>query len=290
MLKRLLESIRNKKRGRGSAEEARRRLKEDSPMANRKPLGTKPSEVSVLKLLLFAILSVFFLAYGASAQLADLDLLEENDRSIGVSLNATPDPGTDEYTENRSAILLLPISLVQGDWSFQGGAGAYWSQSLVQGKLSSYLQWRLQGGPQWKWVGLQFYTEGFWKESVDYAGFFRFGEFDLGHVLLSAGLGTLVKADAETDLSVGIERNAAAGGDTVVKGLLLGSAEFDTELFESCRALFIVQPGFDGDHDYITEAQLSYRFRKISLAGFVRLGYENSRFTRRYTGLVKVPF
>ena len=153
--------------------------------------------------------------------------------------------------------------------------------------------WRVQGGPHWDTykIGLQFYVEGLWKQGIDYAGFARFGEFDLGRVILSGGLGTLVRADTQTDLAIGVERNAAAGGDTKVKGLILGSAEVDTELFESLRLLGTVLPGGEGENtDFVSELQVAYSLGRINLAGLGRIGWERGSWSRRYTGLVQVPF
>ena len=230
----------------------------------------------------------------AHAQLADLDLLEDDDRSIGLSVSAAPDPTTGNFTEARSGILLVPLRLEgqpQGlPLRFEGGFGTYFTQSLVGTESSSSLQWRVQGGPQLGYVGLQFYVEGFYKQGIDYAGFFRIGEFDLGRVIVSGGFGTLVRADTQADLgSPGIERNAAPG-DTKVKGLLLASAEFDTDIFESCRILGTVLPGFDGEHDFVVEPQLTYSLGDINIAGLARFGWERGQTTRRYTGLVQVPF
>ena len=223
------------------------------------------------------------------AQLADLDLLEDDDRSLGVLVSSAPDPTTGKFTESRSGILLLPLQLAV--LKFEGGAGAYWTQSVVSGESSSALQWRVQGGPQFGYVGLQFYVEGFYKQGIDYAGFVRIGEFDLGRVIVSGGFGTLVRADTQAKLGgPGIERNAAGGGDTKVKGLLLASAEFDTEIFESCRVLGTVLPGLDGEHDFVVEPQLTYSLGDINIAGLARFGWERGEATRRYTGLVQVPF
>ena len=225
----------------------------------------------------------------AFSQLADLDLLEDDDRSLGFSVSSAPDPTTGKFTESRSGILLVPLQLSM--LKFEGGAGAYWTQSIVSGESSSALQWRVQGGPQFGYVGLQFYIEGFYKQGIDYAGFVRFGEFDLGRVLLSGGFGTLVRADTQANLGgPGIERNAPAAGDTKVKGLLLASAEFDTDIFESCRILGTVLPGFDGEHDFVVEPQLTYSLGDINIAGLARFGWERGETTRRYTGLVQVPF
>ena len=232
---------------------------------------------------------VMFCGTVANGQLADLDLLEEDDRSFGASVTAMPDPSTDAFAESRSAILLLPLRIQQ--LHFEGGAGAYFTQSIVEGEVASALQWRVQGGPHWGYYGLQFYVEGLWKEGIDYAGFVRFGEFDLGRILLSGGLGTLVRSDTQTDLAVGVERNVAGGSDTKVKGLLLASAEVDTELFESLRLLGTVLPGGEGEPtDVVSELQLSYALGRINLAGHGRLGWERGAWSRRYTLLLQLPF
>lgn len=232
---------------------------------------------------------VMFCGTVADAQLSDLDLLEDDDRSFGASVTAMPDPSTGAFAESRSAILLLPLRIQQ--LYFEGGAGAYFTQSIVEGEVASALQWRVQGGPHWGYYGLQFYVEGLWKQGIDYAGFVRFGEFDLGRIILSGGLGTLVRADTQTDLSVSVERNAAGGGDTKVKGLLLASAEVDTELFESLRLLGTVLPSGEGEPtDVVTEMQLTYSLGRINLAGHGRVGWERGEWSRRYTGLVQVPF
>ena len=240
-------------------------------------------------LVLILMVTLAILASPVFAQLSDLDLLEDDDRSFGLSINRSPDPMAATDAETQSAILLLPITIPSNTVSFQGGAGAYWTRSIADASTSSALQWRVQGGPQYKWLGLQFYIEGFWKESVDYAGFFRLGEFDLGHIIVSGGLGTLIEAETETDLATGIERNASTASDAVVKGLILASAEVDTNIFESLRLLGIVQPG--AEHvDYIGEAQAAYSLGKVNLTGLIRVGIENGELTRRWTGLLQVPF
>ena len=232
---------------------------------------------------------VMFCGTVANGQLADLDLLEDDDRSFGASVTAMPDPSTGAFAESRSAILLLPLRIQQ--LHFEGGAGAYFTQSIVEGEVASALQWRVQGGPHWGYYGLQFYVEGLWKQGIDYAGFVRVGEFDLGRIILSGGLGTLVRSDTQTDLAVGVERKSRNQGDTKVKGLLLASAEVDTELFESLRLLGTVLPGGEGEPtDVVSELQLSYALGRINLAGHGRLGWERGAWSRRYTGLVQVPF
>ena len=238
-----------------------------------------------------AMLCGLILLYGAlaHAQLADLDLLEDDDRSVGIAVTRAPDPTSGYDTESRSGILLLPVRI--GSLNFEGGAGAYFTQSIADGESASSLQWRVQGGPQFGYLGLQFYVEGFWKQGIDYAGFFRIGAFDLGSVIVSGGFGTLVRADTQAELGgPGIERNAASAGDRKVKGLLLASAEVDTDFFESLRILGTVLPGFDGEHDVVVEPQLVYAIGAINIAGLGRFGWERGGFTKRYTGLLQIPF
>ena len=55
-------------------------------------------------------LVMFFGAF-ADAQLADLDLLENDDRSFGASVTAMPSPTTGAFAESRSAIMLLPLQI-----------------------------------------------------------------------------------------------------------------------------------------------------------------------------------
>ena len=232
---------------------------------------------------------VLFCGAVAHAQLADLDLLEDDDRSVGIAVTRAPDPTSGFDTETRSGILLLPVRIRQ--INFEGGAGAYFTQSIAEGRSASSLQWRVQGGPQFGYLGLQFYVEGFWKQGIDYAGFFRIGEFDLGNVIVSGGFGTLVRADTQAELGgPGIERNAAPAGDTKVKGLFLASAEVDTQLFESLRILGTVLPSFDGEHDVVIEPQVTYSLGDVNIAGLGRFGWEREEFTKRYTALLQVPF
>lgn len=244
-----------------------------------------------MSLLTIAImLAVMFVVQSAQAQLSDLDLLEDDDRSIGASVSRAPDTITGEDNETRAAIILVPLTYGEEDVTFEGGVGAYYTSSGIAGETSSVFQWRVQGGPQYGILGLQGYIEGIWNGRVDYAGFVRLGEFDIGHIILSAGFGTLVRAGTETDISVGIERAGAGGGDTVVKGLVLASAEVDTTLFDSLRFLAVAQPGFDGELDYFGEAQVSYQYGKIRLGAFAKVGQVEGAFVKQYTGIVSVPF
>ena len=229
----------------------------------------------------------FSMLLATNAQLSDLDLLEDDDRSIGVSVTRAPDEVTDTDTESRAAILLLPLSLGK----FQGGAGAYYTGTIANGEESSALLWRVQGGPQFGKFGLQGYLEGEWKGAIDYAVFLRAGNFDLGRVHVAGGIGTLVRADTQTTLETGIERTGASASDTKVKGLLLLSADIDTVIFDTLRLLGTLLPSpNEGETDLFLEPQISYKFGDLNLTGYAKFGRVDNQWTKRYTGLIQVPF
>ena len=238
--------------------------------------------------LLPAMLAVMlFTPFTVFAQLSDLDLLGDDDRSIGISVTRAPDEVTETDTESRAAILLLPLSLGR----FQGGAGAYYTGTIANGESSSALLWRVQGGPQFGKTGIQGYVEGEWKGKIDYAAFLRVGTYDLGKVHLSGGVGTLVRADTQTTLETGIERTGASATDTKVKGLLLLSADIDTTVFDTLRLLGTLLPSTnEGETDMFLEPQVSYKLGDMNLTGYAKFGTVDGEWTKRYTGLVQVPF
>ena len=225
-----------------------------------------------------------------SAQLSSLDTLEKNDRAIGLAFTSMPDPTVDEINESRSAIALIPVQTKY----FQGGVGAYWQQIIASGKSSSSLVWRIQGGPHYKWIGLQGYVEGLWNQGIDYAAYVKFGEFDTGKIILAGGLGTLIRANVATTLETSIERNDAAGGDVKVKGLMLVSAEVDTKQiiwlqgFDSLRLLSVVLPG--DKFDATAEIQAKYSMGRLDLTCFGKFGWEREKQVRQYSILFSIPF
>ena len=101
--------------------------------------------------LILCVMLISFAVFPAMGQLSDLDLLSDDDRSFGASVTAMPDPSTGAFAESRSAIMLLPLQIKV--LNFEGGAGAYFTQSIVEGEVASALQWRVQGGPHWGKIG-----------------------------------------------------------------------------------------------------------------------------------------
>ena len=76
-----------------------------------------------------------------------------------------------------------------------------------------------------------------------------------------------------------------------MKGLLLLSADVDTEVFETLRLLGTLLPSTtDGETDLFLEPQISYTFGRINLTGYAKFGRVDGNWTKRYTGLVQVPF
>lgn len=208
----------------------------------------------------------------ADAQTPDLDLITE--RSLGLSVSVV---GGAAY---RSGLLVAP-------WQFiNGGVFVYGTRSVVDGvSVEDSIQWRLQGGPQWRNISLQFYVDSLQGERLDYAWFIRPGEWRPNKaVLLSGGFGTLLRQETRKELG-----DAAATGDQKVKGLVFVSGHYDKgDMDFDARLTFI--PGFDGEHDILFEPQVSWDFGRFSLTGLGRFGYALADWDRTYTAMVTVPF
>ena len=207
----------------------------------------------------------------AMAQTPDLDLVTE--RSLGLSVLAT------DTAVSRSGLLVAP-------WQFiNGGAFFYGTQTVVDGvTVADTLQWRVQGGPQWENVSLQFYVDSIQNERLDYAWFIRPGEWHYKTFLFSGGIGTLLRQETLEELG-----EADAGSDRKVKGLLFLSAHTKRgDLDFNNRLTF--SPGLDGQHDVLLEPQIVWNFERFSLTALGRFGYTLGEWDRTYTGLVQVPF
>ena len=207
----------------------------------------------------------------ARGQTPDLDLVTE--RSLGVSVSAAGDAAY------RSGLLVAPWGLING------GAFVYGTQSVVDGEsVESMIQWRVQGGPQWRKMSLQFYVDSLHGERLDYAWFIRPGALRVQRFLFSGGVGTLLRQETRQELG-----EADAVGDETVKGLVFVSGHYDKgDMDVDARVTFI--PGFDGAHDILFEPQVSWDMGRFSLTGLGRFGRTLGAWDRTYTGMVTVPF
>ena len=225
----------------------------------------------VFLLAVWLVMLVMFCGVFAQAQTPDLDLVTE--RSLGMSVSAL---GGAAY---RSGLLVAPWQLVNG------GVFLYATQSVVDGvSVEDALQWRVQGGPQWRNVSLQFYVDSIHGQRLDYAWFIRPGEWRFNNFLFSGGVGTLLRQETRQVLG-----DAGAVGDQKVKGLVFVSGHYDKgDMDFDTRLTFI--PGFDGQHDILVEPQVSWDLGRFSLTGLGRFGYALGAWDRTYTGMVTVPF
>ena len=229
--------------------------------------GFKPR----LQVLVAAAIVAMLFGSVAHAQTPDLDLVTE--RSLGVSVSAV---GSAAY---RSGLLVAP-------WQFiNGGVFVYGTQSVVDGEtVEDTIQWRVQGGPQWRNISLQFYVDSLQGERLDYAWFLRPGEWRLNEFLFSGGFGTLLRQETRQALG-----DADAVGDRKVKGLAFVSGHYDKgDMGIDARLTFI--PGLDGEHDILFEPQIHWDFGRFSLTGLGRFGYALEAWDRTYTAMVTVPF
>ena len=208
----------------------------------------------------------------ADAQTPDLDLVTE--RSLGLSVSAA------NPAAYRSGLLVAP-------WAFiNGGAFVYGTQSVVDGvSVAETLQWRVQGGPRWRKISLQFYVDSQNGERLDYAWFIRPGEWRLASFLFSGGFGTLLRQETRQTLG-----EAGAVGDRKVKGLAFVSGHYDKgDMDVNARLTFI--PGIlDNEHDLLFEPQVAWDFGRFSLTGLGRFGRSLGDWDKTYTAMVTVPF
>lgn len=223
------------------------------------------------KIGLWLVAVLCFCGVMAHAQTPDLDLVTE--RSLGMSVSAL------EGAEYRSGLLVAPWQLING------GLFVYGTQSVVDGvSVADTIQWRVQGGPQWRKMSLQFYVDSISGKRLDYAWFIRPGEWKFNDFLFSGGFGPLLRQETRKALG-----QADAVGDQKVKGLLFVSGHYDKgDMDFDARLTFI--PGFDGEHDILFEPQVSWDFGRFSLTGLGRFGHALGTWDRTYTGMVTVPF
>ena len=206
----------------------------------------------------------------AFAQAPDLDLVDERLLSVAVS--------AEEDARFRAVSVVAPFSAING------GAFLYSTQTIVGDARVDAFQWRLQGGPVYRGVSLQFYVDSTYEKKTDYAWFIRPGTRTFGEVSFSGGLGTLLRRDTRVALG---EDNAI--GDRKVKGLLFVSGHYAYRTFDVDARLTFV-PGFDGEHDITFEPSVTFDAGRFSLTGTSLIGYNVGMFESDYTLLLNVPF
>lgn len=220
--------------------------------------------------LVLALILLLVAANAAFAQAPDLDIVEERTLSVAVS--------AEEDAKFRAVSVVAPWSVVNG------GAFIYGTQTIVGKERVDALQWRLQGGPIYRGVSLQFYVDSIYRERLDYAWFIRPGQLKYGEVSFSMGLGTLLRQETRQELG-----EADAVGERKVKGLLFVSGHYEHSNFDVDARLTFV-PGFDGQHDLIFEPSVTLDVGRFSLTGQSLFGYNLGKFESDYTLLLNVPF
>ena len=223
--------------------------------------------------LLISIVVAFmfmFMMCSAEAQAPDLDLVE--DRTLSVALSSEGE------AKFHGVSVVAPVGAING------GAFINASRTRVGEVKADELQWRIQGGPVYRGMSVQFYVDSIYEERLDYAWFFRPGELHFGNISVSGGLGTLLRQETLVELG-----EADASADRKVKGLAFVSAHYDLgDLDFDVRATFI--PGLDGEHDISAEPSATIDRGRFSLTGTGFFGYTLGRFASDYTLLVNVPF
>ena len=246
-------------------------------------------------LIIVSIKSLFFTLIGilllmampifCFAQLGDLDL--ETKRYISAIASDTSEAQT------YGGTVILPVQLING------GAAVSWVRTSIttdgaedtegaetqETHVSDDLQYRIQGGPVYKGVSLQFFIEGDWGKHIDRGGFIRPGSVDIQGWHLSGGVGTYLRGLQEE------LRLDADEPETLLKPLAffsltrkVGNGAFSV--------LTTWSPTFDFEvHDLLLEPQFTAEVNEnVNLTLTGRFGQQHEMTVREYIAQIDVGF
>jgi len=214
------------------------------------------------------------IATTAYAGLGDLDL--ESKRYASLIASDTGEASTYGTT------LILPITLVNG-----GIAGTWLRTSVLHEEesiVSDDFQYRLQAGPVYRGVSLQFYIEGDWGKHQDRGLFIRPGSLDIQSWHISGGVGTYIRGLHE---ELRIDESEP---DTLIKPLAFASLTRKLGT-GTLSVLTTWSPEFDFEvHDLLVEPQFTVSLGKSNLTLTGRFGQQHDMRIREYIAQVDIPF
>lgn len=217
--------------------------------------------------LLLAVCPVF-------AQLGDLDL--ETQRTVSAIASDTGEAQTVGITA------ILPVDL------FNGGAAVSFLRTSITHEeeviVSDDLQYRVQGGPVYRGVSLQFFVEGDWGKYRDQGGFIRPGSLDVSGWHISGGIGTYLRG-LEEEL-----RRDKDEPETLLKPLAFAS--LTRKIGDGTMSVLTTwSPTFDfAAHDLLVEPQFTAELGAVNLTLTGRFGSQQEMRIREYIAQIDVPF
>ena len=228
-----------------------------------------------MKSLILILIATLVLAIPSFAGLGDLDL--ETQRTLSAIASDTGEAQT------LGTTLIVPVQFING-----GGAVSWLRTSITTEADETYvsddLQYRVQGGPQWRGISLQFYVEGDWGKHIDRGTFIRPGTLDIQGWHLSGGVGTYLRG-IQSEL-----RREETDPETLLKPLAFVSVS--RKLGGGTLATLITwSPTFSFDaHDLLIEPQFTAEVGDVNVTLTGRFGRQHDMGVREYIAQLDYPF
>ena len=210
------------------------------------------------------------------AGLGDLDL--ENQRYASVIASDTGEAQTIGVT------VIAPVDFINGGAALSFLRTSILPEDAGESLVSDDLQYRVQGGPVYKGVSLQFFIDGDWGKYQDRGLFIRPGVVSTQDWRISGGVGTYLRG-LEEEL-----RLTEDDPETVLKPLAFVSLSRQLG-GGSLSVLATWSPTFDLEtHDLLVEPQFTTEVGKVNLTLTGRFGKQHDMDVREYQGQVDIPF
>ena len=224
---------------------------------------------------LFTVLFALLLVMPAFGQLGDLDL--ETNRYASIIATDTGEAQT------IGATIIAPVELVNG-----GAALSFLRSSIAIGDddpiVSDNIQYRIQGGPVYNGISLQFFIEGDWGKYQDRGFFVRPGILNVEGWRISGGVGTYLR---------GLEEELRLDEDdpeNVLKPLAFVS--FNHKVGDgNVSVLTTWSPTFGFDsHDLLVSPKFTTEVGIFNVTLTGRFGQQLDMDVREYQGQLDFPF
>lgn len=229
-----------------------------------------------MKVLFTVLLALCLVMPAFSAGLGDLDL--ETNRYASFLATDTGDAQT------IGATVIAPVDLING-----GAAVSFLRTSILpedadESIVSDDLQYRIQGGPVYNGISLQFFIDGDWGKYQDRGAFIRPGVLDIEGWRISGGVGTYLRGlEEELRLDEDDPENILKPLAFISSSRKIGDGDLSV--------LVTWSPTFEFDaHDLLVEPQWSTEVGIFDLTLSGRFGQQLEMDVREYQAQLDFPF
>ena len=225
---------------------------------------------------LIVLLSFILVMPVFAAGLGDLDL--ETNRYASIVATDTGEAQT------LGATVIAPVDLINGGAAFSFLRTSVDVDDAEEPIVSDDLQYRIQGGPVYRGVSLQFFIDGDWGKYQDRGAFVRPGVLNIDGWRISGGVGTYLR---------GLEEELRLDPDdpeNILKPLAFAS--LSRKVGDGDLSVLITwSPTFDLDeNDLLFEPQWKTRLDKFDVTLSGRYGKQHEMDVREYQVQLDFPF